>query len=177
MRCRHIIIYVFALKVHILTILLRLNPVLAKMIYDTGSMLFRSFLQRSPPPTTADLMSWEKFRLLPPWLQKALADRLNSEEGQSVWASGQAMLAGQTNHVIRTYSEGGGMYCARVNVVGCALCGAECVKPIERDPLAKALFAKLFPARSLLCSRCESVRYCSEACQKAHWSTHRIDCK
>jgi hypothetical protein len=27
------------------------------------------------------------------------------------------------------------------------------------------------------CSRCESVRYCSAECQKAHWKIHKPDCK
>jgi hypothetical protein len=26
------------------------------------------------------------------------------------------------------------------------------------------------------CSRCESVRYCSPECQRAHWKIHKLDC-
>ena len=26
------------------------------------------------------------------------------------------------------------------------------------------------------CSRCRAVRYCSEACQRAHWPSHRVVC-
>lgn len=27
------------------------------------------------------------------------------------------------------------------------------------------------------CGRCKNIRYCSKACQKAHWSTHKLVCK
>lgn len=26
------------------------------------------------------------------------------------------------------------------------------------------------------CSRCQRVKYCDRACQKAHWPTHKQDC-
>jgi hypothetical protein len=28
-----------------------------------------------------------------------------------------------------------------------------------------------------LCAKCKQVRYCSAACQKAHWKVHKVDCK
>ncbi|KAJ7701287.1 hypothetical protein B0H14DRAFT_3032505 [Mycena olivaceomarginata] len=28
-----------------------------------------------------------------------------------------------------------------------------------------------------LCSRCQSAKYCSQACQKAHWKTHKAYCR
>lgn len=34
------------------------------------------------------------------------------------------------------------------------------------------------PAKCLLCSRCEQVKYCSRICQKADWSNHKLtSCK
>ena len=32
-------------------------------------------------------------------------------------------------------------------------------------------------ARLLLCSRCHSIKYCSKECQRAHYSSHKIQCK
>ena len=29
----------------------------------------------------------------------------------------------------------------------------------------------------LMCGRCKNVRYCSPACQRAHWKEHKADCK
>jgi hypothetical protein len=166
------------LKIHIYIYRQSASIPCTEMIYSIDSMAYRSFLQLAPPPIdlASFISSHPELLKLPPVWQKALADRMHTQHGQEVWANGQAMRAGRASS-ISTYPEGGGMCCARVRMVACGFCGVECVKPIERDPLVKSLFAKVYQRTSLICSRCELMHYCSPACQLADWTTHRLECK
>lgn len=52
--------------------------------------------------------------------------------------------------------------------------GERVVTPIYDLPLcANCRMAK---PSLMKCSRCQRVKYCDRACQKAHWPTHKQDC-
>ena len=45
------------------------------------------------------------------------------------------------------------------------------------DVILTCLFCAREPVHAQRCSRCKVAIYCGAECQKAHWKTHRADCK
>ena len=52
------------------------------------------------------------------------------------------------------------------------------VKPGELPRIAPSLCGKCAADfATMTCSRCRAVRYCDAACQRVHWSEHKVQCK
>lgn len=47
-----------------------------------------------------------------------------------------------------------------------------CAAPITKQ----CVVCKADNVALMVCSRCNAVRYCSQACQRTHWPAHRIEC-
>ena len=145
------------------------------MIYHVGSVLYNSFLRLQSPPVSPSQMGSEFLQLPRSWQDMMMA-RLRTPGGQAVWEQGQRLKAGHCDSLI-SLEGGGGMCTARCMVTNCSYCGAEAFKPVSKDPFIRSMIARSHKQRVYLCSRCESVRYCSLQCQSDDWETHRLDCK
>ena len=59
-----------------------------------------------------------------------------------------------------------------VSQVACSFCGVKAKRAID-EPIQEEERAIVYKK----CSRCKQARYCSVSCQKAHWKTHKLECK
>lgn len=147
------------------------------MIYNVDSTLYISFVLPLAPPVCREEMP-EAFMRLPMWLQDMLLSYMRTPAGRTVWMEGQRVLGRSDGVTIIDRGAAGGNCVARCMIAHCNYCGVEDFKPVNQAPHVKALFVEIRnKTRLSLCSQCESVRYCSKACQKADWENHRLDCK
>ena len=148
------------------------------MIYDLDSTLYKSFMLPQTPPVCREEMP-EAFMQLPMWFQDKVLAYMQTPAGRAVWMEGQRVLGLGDGATIIDRGAAGGNCIARCMIAHCNYCGAEDFKPVSQDPHVKALFRNKIrnKTRLSLCSQCESVRYCSKACQKADWENHRLECK
>ena len=145
------------------------------MIYDICSALFRSFLRPLDLPTHWP-QALDDIDLPQPWRDRVLAE-LHTDHGRAIWKAAQAMATGRNHSLMMVDSHGAGMLTSRCMTSSCNYCGAVAIKPIDKGPITRAVFSSASPERSYLCSQCESVRYCSSACQRADWKNHCDYCK
>ena len=147
------------------------------MIYNVDSTLYKSFVLPDAPPVCREEMS-EEFMRLPMWFQDKVLAYMQTPAGRAVWMEGQRVRGISDGATIIDRGAAGGSCVARCMFAHCNYCGAEDFKPVSQDPHVKALFVQIRnKTRLSLCSQCESVRYCSKACQKADWENHRLECK
>ena len=138
-----------------------------EMIYQTGSDMWKRFVRKrfvtSKPYVPRNY----------PWTPTSKNDYSTVD----MQTQAMAMIAGERLSVLSDGSgEGGGFCCACYIPKHCDFCGRECVKPMDQDPVIRALYKAFLQQRSFLCSRCRKTRYCSRACQKNDWSNHRPHC-
>ena len=146
------------------------------MIYNIDSTLFKRFLQLRPPPTDRVSLP-SQFHDLPPEWQEALFQRMHSPEGREIWRQGQALAAGHTDMITNLSDGGGGFRVTHANINECGFCGNEAFRHVRDELIGKLLKKGGLKTCSFACSVCEDVRYCSKACQKADWPTHRLVCR
>jgi len=147
------------------------------MIYNVDSTLCKSFVLPHAPPVCGEEMS-EEFMRLPMWFQDKMLAYMQTPAGRAVWMEGQRVRGISDGATITDRGAAGGTCVARCMFAHCNYCGAEDFKPVSQDPHVKALFVQArSKTRLSICSQCESVRYCSKACQKADWENHRLECK
>ena len=112
------------------------------------------------------------------WFQDKVLAYMQTPAGRAVWMEGQRVRGISDGATIIDRGAAGGTCVARCMFAHCNYCGAEDFKPVSQDPHVKALFVQIrSKTRLSICSQCESVRYCSKACQKADWENHRLECK
>ena len=94
-----------------------------------------------------------------------------------MWRQGQALAAGHTDLITSLNQGGGGLRTTRANINECNFCGNEAFRHVRDELVGKLLKRCGLKKCSFACSVCENVRYCSKACQKADWQTHRLVCR